>query len=129
MGDRTLEMIRVNHIVPGVGYRVECPTGVFAFSGDTTTNDSFWDVLNERGRLDLLMVEAAFANADVDLSKRAGHYTPDLLADDLKKLRHQPDIYITHNKPGHESIIMNECYEAITDRKIKPAGSGQIFTL
>jgi ribonuclease BN (tRNA processing enzyme) len=129
MGDRTLEMIGVNHIVPGVGYRVECPTGAFAFSGDTTTNDNFWDVLNGHDRLDLLLVEAAFANADVDLSKRAGHYTPDLLAADLKKLKHTPEIYITHNKPGHESVIMDECHKAITDRKIKPAGSGQIFTL
>ncbi len=129
MGSRALEMIKVNHIVPGVGYRVECPSGVFAFSGDTTTNDNFWDVLNGHDRLDLLLVEAAFANADVELSKRAGHYTPDLLAADLKKLKHTPEIYITHNKPGHESIIMDECRKAIADRKIKPAGSGQIFTL
>ena len=129
MGDRSLEMITVNHIVPGVGYRVECPTGVFAFSGDTTTNDHFWNVLNGHDRLDLLLVEAAFANADVDLSQRAGHYTPNLLAADLKKLRHQPEIYITHNKPGHESVIMAECYKAITDREIKPADSGQSFTL
>ena len=27
LGERTFEMIQVNHIVPGVGYRVECPTG------------------------------------------------------------------------------------------------------
>jgi cAMP phosphodiesterase len=129
LGDRSLEMITVNHIVPGVGYRVESPTGVFAFSGDTTTNDHFWNVLNGHDRLDLLLVEAAFANADVDLSQRAGHYTPNLLAADLKKLKHQPEIYITHNKPGHESIIMDECYKAITDRKVKPADSGHIFTL
>ena len=129
MGDRTLEMIEVNHIVPGVGYRVACPTGAFAFSGDTTTNDTFWEVLNGHENLDVLLVEAAFANADIDLSKRAGHYTASLLADDLKKLKHQPEIYITHNKPGHESVIMDECHEAISDRKIKPAGTGLEFTL
>ena len=27
VGDRTFEMIKVNHIVPCVGYRVGCPTG------------------------------------------------------------------------------------------------------
>ena len=126
---RKLEMIEVNHIVPGVGYRVEGETGAFAFSGDTTTNDNFWNVLNGHDRLDLLLVEAAFANADIDLSKRSGHYTADLLAEDLKKLKHQPDIYITHNKPGHESVIMDECRKAITDRKITAAGTGLIFTL
>ena len=126
---RTLEMIEVNHIVPGVGYRVECASGAFAFSGDTTTNDNFWKVLNGHDRLDLLLVEAAFANADIELSKRSGHYTAELLAADLKKLMHQPDVYITHNKPGHESIIMGECRQAITDRKITPAETGLNFTL
>jgi len=126
---RKLEMIKVNHIVPGVGYRVESESGAFAFSGDTTTNDNFWDVLNGHERLDLLLVEAAFANADIELSKRSGHYTADLLAADLKKLKHQPDVYITHNKPGHESVIMDECRKAITDRKITAAGTGLIFTL
>ncbi len=128
-GGRKLEMIAVNHIVPGVGYRMECATGAFAFSGDTTTNDNFWDVLNGHARLDLLLVEAAFANADIDLSKRSGHYTAGLLAADLKKLKHQPDVYITHNKPGHESLIMDECRQAITDRKVTPAQTGLIFTL
>lgn len=126
---RTLEMIGVNHIVPGVGYRVACDTGAFAFSGDTTTNDNLWNVLNGHDRLDLLLVEAAFANADIDLSKRSGHYTAKLLAADLKKLKHKPDVYITHNKPGHESIIMSECRQAITDRKITAAETGLIFTL
>jgi len=127
--ERKLEMIAVNHIVPGVGYRMACESGAFAFSGDTTTNDNFWNVLNSHDRLDLLLVEAAFANADLDLSKRSGHYTAELLAADLKKLKHQPDIYITHNKPGHESLIMDECRQAITDRKIIPAQTGLIFTL
>ena len=129
MGDRTFEMIKVNHIVPGVGYRVECPSGVFAFSGDTTTNDNFWQKLNERDRLDILLVEAAFSNADEDLSKRAGHYTPNLLGEDIKKLKHQPKVYISHTKPGHEDIIMKECYAAMSDWDVKPAISGQIFTL
>lgn len=127
--DRTFEMIAVNHIVPGVGYRVECPTGVFAFSGDTTTNDNFWEKLNERDRLDLLLVEAAFANADEDLSKRAGHYTPRLLGEDLKKLQHQPKVYISHTKPGQENLILKECRAAIQDRNVQPAISGQVFTL
>jgi ribonuclease BN (tRNA processing enzyme) len=126
---RRLEMIEVNHIVPGVGYRVEDASGAFAFSGDTTTNDNFWNVLNRYDRLDLLLVEAAFANADIELSKRSGHYTAALLAADLKKLKHQPDVYITHNKPGHESAIMRECREAIADRNITPAESGQVFSL
>ena len=127
---RSLEMIAVNHIVPGVGYRIESENGgVFAFSGDTTTNDNFWQVLNEREKLDLLIVEAAFSNADEDLSRKAGHYTPRLLAADLTKLKHQPAIHISHTKPGQEDLILQECREAITDRTIHPLISGELFTL
>jgi ribonuclease BN (tRNA processing enzyme) len=128
-GDRTLEMIAVKHTIPAVGYRVSCPSGSFAFSGDTTNNDNFWNVLNARDALNLLIVEAAFVNADEDLSKRAGHYTPKLLAEDLKKLKHKPNIYLSHAKPGLEDVIFRECLKAIDDRDIRVAHSGQVFTL
>lgn len=72
INNRKIEMIEVNHIVPGVGYRVESATGSFAFSGDTTTNDTFWDALNKHSKLDVLLVESAFANKDVTLCNLSG---------------------------------------------------------
>jgi len=129
LNDRKLEMIRVNHIVPGVGYRVENAQGVFAFSGDTTSNDSFWETLNERGKLDMLIVETAFANADIDLCRRAGHYCAELLAEDLVKLKHKPKVYISHNKPGAEKQILNECEQAIESHEIESLHGGKRFKL
>lgn len=79
INNRKIEMIEVNHIVPGVGYRVESATGSFAFSGDTTTNDTFWDALNKHSKLDVLLVESAFANKDVTLCNLSGHYCAELL--------------------------------------------------
>lgn len=129
MGARTFEMIPVDHVVPAVGYRVTCPTGVFAFSGDTSTNNSFWAGLNDHERLDVLIVEAAFCNADLAISRLAKHYCPSLLAEDLKKLRHRPNIYITHNKPGDEDIIFAECSRALGDRTLHRLKSGEVLTL
>ncbi|MDH5325183.1 MAG: 3',5'-cyclic-nucleotide phosphodiesterase [Gammaproteobacteria bacterium] len=129
LGDRTLEMIAVNHIVPGVGYRIACDNGVFAFSGDSTCHDNFWLKLNERPRLDVLVVEAAFANHEEELSIKAGHYTPKLLAADLAKLKHQPEIYITHTKPGQEDLIVNQCQEAIQGRSVNRLYGGERFKL
>lgn len=129
LGGRTLEMIQVNHVVPAVGYRVDGGGGVFAFSGDTSTNDNFWRVLNERDRLDLLIVESAFTDADLDLSRRAGHYCPELLAADLIKLEHAAEVYITHNKPGDEDEIFTQCRQAITSHTIKRLSAGARFTL
>ncbi len=129
IGGRVLEMIAVNHIVPCVAYRVETQSGVFAFSGDTTTNDSFWDALNAHDRLDLLLVEAAFPNASEALSRAAKHYTPNMLAQDIKKLRHNPRIYVSHPKPGHEDVIFQEVQKAVVDRDISSLNGGEIFTL
>ena len=128
INDRHLKMISVNHIVPGVGYCVENATGVFAFSGDTTTNDSLWDNLNQQDKLDILIVETAFTNADIDLCRRAGHYCADLLADDLAKLKHKPKIYISHNKPGSESQIISECEQAIKTHEIQSLTGGTTLT-
>jgi len=129
LGNRTLEMIPVNHIVPCVGYRVAVPTGAFAFSGDTTTNDTLWDALNQHDSLDLLLVEAAFPNSEIALSKAARHYTPELLAVDIVKLKHQPKIFISHPKPGQEAVIFDECRAAMPNRDVNSLSGGEVFNL
>jgi ribonuclease BN (tRNA processing enzyme) len=129
LGDRTLEMIPVNHIVPCVGYRVAARGGAFAFSGDTTSNDTLWDALNRHDRLDLLLVEAAFPNSEIVLSKAARHYTPQLLAADIVKLKHQPKIFISHPKPGQETVIFDECRAAMPNRDINSLSGGEVFNL
>jgi ribonuclease BN (tRNA processing enzyme) len=129
MSGRRLEMITVNHVVPGVGYRLEAGGRALAFSGDTSTNDNFWNVLNSRPPTDVLIVEAAFANKDSGLARVAGHYCPDLLAADLAKLNRSTDVYISHNKPGDEQIIFAECQAAIGSHRVHRLTGGEEFTL
>ncbi len=129
VGRRRLEMIPVNHIVPTVAFRVSSDSGVFAFSADTTTNDSFWEELNAGERLDLLIVEAAFSNAEQELCRISRHYCPTLLSEDLKKLRHSPRILLTHAKPGEENQIFEECRELLGNHRIDHLTGGEIFTI
>ncbi|MCP4452657.1 MAG: 3',5'-cyclic-nucleotide phosphodiesterase, partial [Planctomycetes bacterium] len=75
---RKLEMIPVNHVIPGVGYRVESAGKSFVFSGDTTNNESLWAALNKHDGLDLLFIEVAFANKDIELARQAFHYCPEV---------------------------------------------------
>ncbi len=128
-GTRRIRMIPVNHAVPGVAYRVVEGARAFAFSGDTTTNDSLWDTLNAEETLDLLIVEAAFPDRDHELARAAKHYTPRMLAADLAKLRHQPAIYLTHAKPGAEKQILEECRVAAPERNIEALTHGHTFQL
>lgn len=127
---RVFEMIRVNHIVPAVGYRVETSQGAaFAFSGDTSTNDTFWAAVNAHDRLDLLIVEAAFSNKDEKLSNMARHYCPNTLAADIKKLHHRPPIYLTHNKPGEEKKIFAECQDLLPGWNLNQLHGNEEFQL
>jgi ribonuclease BN (tRNA processing enzyme) len=128
LGAREFEMLAVNHAVPAAGYRVACPTGAFAFSGDTTSTDAFWEALNGRP-LDLLFVEAAFADRDLELSRLARHYCPSLLAADLSKLRSQPEIYLSHLKAGEEEAILAECARLLPGRSLKRLCDGDVFRL
>ncbi len=124
-----LEMIPVNHVVPTVGYRFECAGGSLAFSADTTTNDSFWDRLNDYPSLDYLLVECAFSNKEVEICRLARHYCPDLLGADLAKLKHQPKVYISHLKPGSEDAIMAECDQAIKGFECEKLMGSQIIDI
>ena len=124
-----LHMIEVNHTVPGAGYCIEKGGKVFAFSGDTFTNDSFWNAVNAYPRIDALMVETAFANSNQKLADMAKHYCPKTLVADLAKLKHDPDIYITHLKPGSEDMIFQEIVAGLPKRRVHRLLGGEVFDL
>lgn len=129
IGANNFEMVPVNHIVPTVGYIVRGSKGVFAYSGDTTTNDTLWQTLNRCDRLDLLFVETAFSNSEKEICMAAKHYCPDLLSKDLGKLKHNPPIYLSHAKPGEEETIYRQCVELNEGRSIHRLSGGEVFNI
>lgn len=129
LDDVLFQMIEVSHTVPAVAYRIEHDGKSIAFSGDTSSNDTLWDRLNAYPGLDILIVESAFSNDQYDLALLSRHYTPSLLAQDLNKLRHNPEIYITHLKPGDEKKIIEELDKITPKRSFKILRNDTIFTL
>ena len=127
--DFIVRAVDVVHAVPALGYCVESANGVFAFSGDTTTNESLWPVLNEYHDLSILMIEVSFPNSMEDLARRSGHYCPKTVVQDLARLDHSPEIWVTAMKPGSEDIIFNEVSLALPNRSLKRLFSGDTFTL
>ncbi len=129
IGDRSFQAIPVNHVVPAVGYRVEQNGKAFAFSGDTTTNDTLWEKLNNHDNLEFLIIESAFANHDIKLCQLARHYCPSLLAEDIEKLKHKPSLHMTHLKPGEEDIIMSEVRSLLNDWDVEQLKGGEEFEI
>jgi ribonuclease BN (tRNA processing enzyme) len=129
IGDLTIEAVKVNHIVPTVGYVISEDGRVFAFSGDTTTNDTWWEALNRYPNVDILVVEVAFSNKERALCDISRHYCPDTLAQDLTKLNHYPHIYLSHAKPGEIDLIFDEVSELVVGHHLHHLRGGEGFTL
>ena len=125
-----LQVLPAQHSVPAVGYLVRSRSGAsLAFSGDTSTNDQLWEALNQQPDLDHLIIECSYTDAEQELSTKAKHYCSSSLAADLKNLEHQPDIYLTHLKPGAEDEIVAEVQKLVPDRPVKALHNGQQFEL
>lgn len=127
---RKVRSITVKHTVPAVAFVVESADGrIFAFSGDTAANDGLWEALNALPRIDLLVVETAFSNANAELAVMAKHYSPESLEADLAKLKHKTPVHITHLKPGGEDLIMEQIKDIVTDREVHRLEGGEVFEI
>jgi len=127
LAKRKVELIAVTHTVAAAAYRLESQGRSLAFSGDTSGNETFWAALNRAGNVDVVIVDAAFANSDRARAAAAAHYCPETLAEDLVKLDGRPQVFITHLKPGAEQAIMTELQQALPEWALQPLKAGMVF--
>jgi ribonuclease BN (tRNA processing enzyme) len=117
----------VLHTVPAVGYAVEKEGKIFVFSGDTYAYEPLWEFLNKLPRLDKFMVEIAFPDEQEELGRTSKHFTPSLLGRELKKLKHHPQLFLTHHKPGLEQIIEKQCRKALAGWEYQHLRRGDVI--
>lgn len=122
---RRMYAVEVKHSVPSLGYCVQSNGKVLAFSGDTTKNETLWPALNTYDKVDALIIEVSFPNAQQQLANQSGHYCPITVAEDLAKLDHEPTIWVTAMKPGEEDTIFAEVKNALNGREVHRLYSGQ----
>jgi len=70
---RKITAIPANHTVPAVGYHLDSGTASLVFSGDTTTNDALWEIVNGIANLRYLIIETAFSDSEKDLAILSKH--------------------------------------------------------
>ena len=127
LGGRKITALPANHVVPAVGFQIDSGAASLVVSGDTTTNDALWEVVNRITNLRYLIIETAFPNAERELALLSKHLCPSLLAEELVKLKLDPEIYITHLKPGETDLIMQEIKVCAPGIETKMLQNGQVF--
>jgi len=127
LGKRTLTTLPAHHVVPACGYRISGKNGSIVFTGDTTTSEALMHTLNDMSDLTDLIIETSFENNLRDIAVASRHHWPDSLAHELKRLKSQPRIWITHLKPGNEEGIMAELRRLIPGRDIRPLALDQVI--
>jgi len=127
---RRFTPLPANHTVPAVGYEVRSESGAsLVFTGDTTTNDALWPIVNRLRDLRYLIIETAFCNRERQLAEASKHLCPSMLAEELAKLQREPEIFITHLKPGEIELTMQEVEEDAGDFNPRMLQNGQIFEI
>jgi len=129
IGHRDFNAVDVMHSVPSLGFTVQNSGGVFAVSGDTKTNETLWPVLNACNDLRVLVIEVSFPDEMQDLAADSGHYTPKTLTDDLRRLQHEPEIWLTGMKPGEESTIYEQVLKAAPGKNIQMLSRGTVLNV
>ncbi len=106
----TFYMFPVNHPVPTYGIVLEEKTtrSQVLFTSDTTICDVIWIEANRSPHLKAIFSEISFPDAYVDLAQSAGHLTPKLLEQELRKLKKHVPIYLTHYKNQYVEQIERE---------------------
>ena len=99
----------VNHSVPAVGYLIEDRKKKRLFyTGDTGPSKDLWSRIGEK-QLHCLIIEVSFPNRMGKMAIETGHLTPQLLRQELSKIKEMPErILITHLKPKYAQTIKAE---------------------
>lgn len=129
MDGRRISALPACHTLPAVGYLLDAGTASFAFSGDTTFCETFWDRLNEVENLQYVMMETTMPEVDSGLAERSRHTTPSLLARGLARLQRPARVLVTHIEPGNVVAVRAEVSRLCAAWNPHFVQRGEVFTL
>ncbi|BBJ00042.1 cAMP phosphodiesterase class-II:metallo-beta-lactamase superfamily protein [Ferrigenium kumadai] len=124
---RSITAVPATHVVPAVGYWLDSGRASLVYSGDTTSNDAFWEVVNKIENLRYLIIETAFSDSERELAILSKHLCPSLLAEELQKFQGEADVFVTHLKPGEVELTMREIESVVRGRRPRMLLNNQEF--
>ncbi|MDR2032951.1 MAG: 3',5'-cyclic-nucleotide phosphodiesterase [Azoarcus sp.] len=105
---RAFTALPVRHTVPGAAWCLDNGTAQLVYSGDTTHCPELIAAINALPALRHLIVETAFPEEMRARAVAARHLCPGMLEAMLDELTGEPQVYISHLKPGLGERIMEQ---------------------
>jgi len=126
--DVSLTPFYVNHTVKCFGYKISSNNCSIIFSADTGPSENLIDMINKTKNLKAVIIDVSFADEKSSIAKAAKHFHPANFLAELKKIKNEQKIYITHAKPGNENMILEEINANQHTHKIASLSQGQIIS-
>lgn len=110
LGEYEVRYIPVSHPVESMAMIIRGPTGSILYTSDTGPTKQLWQLANETDDLRGMFVELSFPNQMQALADVAGHFTPQTLDSEMKKVSRRDDIplFVYHLKPSFYEVTKNE---------------------
>ena len=108
LGTRAFTALPVLHTVPAAAWLLDSGESQLVYSGDTTYSPEFIAAVNTCQSLRHLIIETAFPDDMRAMSIAARHLCPSMLGMLLGELTVNPEVYVSHLKPGLGDGIMKE---------------------
>lgn len=106
--ERLITSHGVNHTVNAVAYWVRNATDGFLFTGDLGETPTLWKHFHNKEKINKIIVDCSFPNAEATLATQSKHYCPQSLQKDVETMPTHSNFLVYHLKPGAEELIMHE---------------------
>src|SRR5882724_7864044 len=100
--------VSVNHIVPTVGVAIETNGASVVFTSDTYKTDKIWDLANSLKNLKAVFIDCSFPNEMAELAEVSRHLTPQLITEEMGKLKQPAHVFAVHIKPQARDRVLAE---------------------
>jgi 3',5'-cyclic-nucleotide phosphodiesterase len=102
--------VSVPHAVPACGFIISDESGSIAYTGDSGPTSRFWELLNQRDDVRLVIAEVSFPERHAALAELSGHMTPSGFAREIAKLdrRRGIPVRLFGLKPAFDAEIRSE---------------------
>jgi ribonuclease BN (tRNA processing enzyme) len=108
IGDVRITPVAVDHVVPTLGFILEKDNRTVVIASDTGPTDKIWEAASQKPNLRGVFLEATFPNSMRWLADISKHLTPEMFAEEIRKLPDLPVVVAVHIKARFYDDVLRE---------------------